>query len=395
MTAGMRDVPLGELAFMNTSEVASLSGDAVAVSAPQELAELVRLTDQSERRFLMVAGELSNTIVSEKFEGRLVIFRGGSLGDFEVRSGGDVLMEVEASCSLDAAVQASCSEGLAGIELLSGIPGTIGAAVAQNVAAYGQSISDVFVTAEALDMSTGEEVRLGPTELAFAYRRSSLKASGGFSPPLVILAVHLLLSRHAPEPLRYADLARWHRDRGRSEADLGARRQSVLELRSTKGMVVGGEGWVPCSGSFFVGPSVPPDSAKEIAESVRGPEFAERFLEWYRPDVAAVRLPAAIVLRAAGFMNGDRWGPVGLGARHILALCNLGGACGDQIVTVGAHIAGEVRRRLGIELIPEVRVLGEPVIAGWDEFSARYPFSPGSGEPEWAVSMGGRHVGTN
>jgi UDP-N-acetylenolpyruvoylglucosamine reductase len=174
----------------------------------------------------------------------------------------------------------------------------------------------------------------------------------------------------------------------RDPDDLAARRLTVLEVRSRKGMVVGGANWVPCAGSFFMSPEVPGETAVAIALRVRGPEFAESFLNWYRPDAATSRVPAALVLRAAGLMNGDRWGGLALSPHHLLALCKVGPATGSEVAMVSRVIQARVQEALGIALQPEVKFLGtlreEPLAA----FLARHPLVAGEAEPEWARAFG-------
>src|SRR5690606_1553191 len=106
------------------------------------------------RRRVVVAGELSNTIVGEVVDRPVVLFRDGEEMRIEERCG-SLEITAAAGCGLDRLVDAACALGAPGIELLSGIPGTVGAAVVQNVAAYGQSLGEVVASVRALDLRTG------------------------------------------------------------------------------------------------------------------------------------------------------------------------------------------------------------------------------------------------
>lgn len=362
--------------------------EAWVVGDPAELRAYFDELSPGQRRTVHVAGELTNTVVAEQVAGRLVLFRDGGLADVADLPDGRTRVEVDASRSLDAVVADAVARGLAGIELMSGVPGTIGGAVVQNAGAYGQAISDVFVEATAYRRSDGAVVRLTAADLQFAYRTSRLKSVPGFSPDLVLLRVTIALDRRPPAPIDYDDLARHHAEHARDGDDLDARRASVLEVRATKGMVVGGDHWRPSVGSFFVGAAVPRDVAVDIATRVRGEAFAQRFLDWYRPDGTTPRLPAALVLRAAGFLNGDHWGRVGLSDRHILAVCNRGGATGTDVLAVSGLVRRQVRQRLGIDLEPEPKVLGEVGEIDLDAYAAAHPYTPGDAEPEWARATG-------
>lgn len=363
--------------------------DAWAVSDPTALQAFLDDLSPPERLAVEVAGELTNTVVTEHVPGRLVLFRDGAATDLTTGPDNRVLLEVEASCSLDEVVADAVAQGLSGIELLSGVPGTIGGAVVQNAGAYGQAISDVFVHATAYRRSDGAVVPLTPQDLRFGYRTSRLKATPRFSPDLVLLRVVIGLDRSPPAPIGYDDLARHHADLDRDGDDLQARRASVLEVRAGKGMVVGGDHWRPSVGSFFVGAAVCREVAVDIATRVRGEAFARRFLDWYRPDGSTPRLPAALVLRAAGFLNGDYWGRVGLSDRHILALYNRGGATGSDVLAVSGLVRRQVEERLGIDLEMEPKVLGDAADIDLDAYAAAHPYTPGDAEPDWARATGG------
>lgn len=369
---------------LNTSALRINAGDVILISDPGELQEHSRKMRTMERPQPHIAGELSNTIVLPNIEESLVLYRDGCMIDLQAGSRSDFIMHVQGSCNLDAVILEACRRGLSGMERLSGIPGTIGAALVQNVAAYNQAIGDVFVSAETLDTETGDVSVLHRHEMNFSYRSSSLKTQDRLPSRFIILSVAIVLSKRPPAPIDYADLAAWHRKHGRPVTDVKAIRKSVLEIRSIKGMVVGARGWTPCSGSFFMGPRVSQSTAVSVASRVRGSAFAEQFLSWYRPDKTAVRLPAALALRAAGFMNGDRWGPVGLGSKHILALCNLGDATGDDILVVSQYLRQRVKEELDISLVQEVRVLGRPTVTSWEVFASENRYVAGTMEPKWA-----------
>ena len=333
-----------------------------------------------------LAGELSNPVLAERVPRPLLLFRDGALLAIE-RRGDGVHVEVEGSCPLDALVAALCAEGIAGLELLSGIPGTVGAAVVQNVAAYGQQFSAALLSVEAWSFERSAPVMLAREDLGFAYRTSVLKGAPGFTPPAIVLRAALRLSGGEPEPIRYRDVSDHIAAARLDPSDVAARREAVLAVRQRKGMVVGGSNWVPSAGSFFLSPVVPRDTALAIARQVRGEGFADNFLTWYNPDSDFTRLPAALVLRAAGFMNGDRWGPVGLSPHHILALRTFPGATGSDVLALSRLLAASVRERFGVGLEPEVRLLGT-LARPADDLAARHPRLPGTAEPEWATSLG-------
>jgi UDP-N-acetylmuramate dehydrogenase len=378
----MEPLPAGRLPALNTFALASEVPDLRLVRQPEALRDHLATLSAGERGAVEIAGELSNTVLGARLGAPLILFRDGPLPELD----GGRLVRVAGSTGFDALVAHLCHAGIAGIELLSGIPGTVGAAIVQNIAAYGQAVADRFVSARAFDLESATIVTLDRAALGFAYRRSALKLPGSYTPRRVILDVLLAFPEDAPAPLAYGDLAARHAERGRDDHPL-ARRATVLEVRDRKGMVARGPHWVPSAGSFFLNPAVPADTARRIAAEVRGAAFADGFFSWYRPDAASTRVPAALLMRAAGFMNGDRWGTVGLSPHHILALTAYPGATGDDVAALGRLVQSRIHDRFAITLEPEVRFLGAAAEEEPPAFLARCPFTPGRGEPDWAAGL--------
>lgn len=382
--ASARPVAPEETARYGSFELPWRASGAWLVSDPADLHAYLDGLSPRARREVQVVGELTNTVIAQRVPQQVVLFRGGRSMRATSRGDGTTILVVDASSPLDAVVAETIRRGLHGMELMSGIPGTVGGAVVQNAGAYGQEVADVLVEVRAYDRTDGEVVTLRPDDLRFGYRTTVLKSAPGFTPAWILLTVTLALRRTAPAPISYHELAEHHRTHGRDPHDLAERRRSVLEVRARKSMVVGGPNWSPSVGSFFVGPDVDVDRAVRIATEVRGPEHGQRLLDRSPRGAARVRIPAALVLRAAGFLNGDHWGPVGLGEQHILALCNRGGARGIDVLAVSRLVRRRVRHRLGIELVPEVRWLGDFPAIDLDAYARDHPLQPGSGEPAWA-----------
>lgn len=382
------DVETAAFSELNTMRLPWSARSISVVTTNEDLITTLTSLDRREGSHPVVAGELSNTVPFSFIDNDVVLYR----GDSTIRSwleGEHLLVEAGAGVKLDELVSHVVSRGYSGIELLSGIPGTVGGAVVQNAGAYGQSIADCFLSALALQASSPSTVTLSATDLAFGYRTSRLRSTVACTPTVILLSVRFAFSRKVPDQLLYVDLREFHAESDRDPRSVGDRRASVLDVRQRKGMVVGGGNWLPSVGSFFVGPVVDHSTAVEMARMIRGTAFAAKFLNWYRPDRKQVRLPAALALRAAGYMNGDDWGRVGLSPHHLLALCNRGNATGEDVFAVASLIQEDVRRVLGIELQVEPTFLGR--LPGLDlaEYRAEHPREVGSGEPPWVREMGG------
>ncbi len=385
----MQKISLSELFAFNTFRIQPHSGDIYLTNNEKELAEFLLSMPHQDRMNVSIAGELSNTVLGEHLPGPLVLFRDGTSCNIEHRSH-KAFVTISGSYTFDSLIQVLCQENISGIEFLSGIPGTVGGAISQNVAAYGQQISKYLQYVRVFDLANNSIIQLSHSALNFSYRSSVLKQSQSYSPRFIILeAVFAFPLTQSPEPITYNELSEQHKLQERSTHNLLDRRATVLEVRERKGMVVDGAHWIPCAGSFFMSPIVDSETAARIARAVRGNDFAGSFFSWYKPDDNHTRLPAALIMRAAGFLNGDQWGTVGLSPHHILALCSFASTSkGSAIYALSRYIQAQVLQEYNIYLEPEVRFLGTMEKIPIDAFLRTNHFKAGIGEPTWAQRLG-------
>lgn len=244
--------------------------------------------------------------------------------------------------------------GLAGIECLSGIPGSVGATPVQNVGAYGQEVSETIEEVRALDLESGEIVSLSNADCGFAYRRSRFNTDdrGRF----VILAVTFRLRSDGVPKIVYRDLQERFPE---GNATLAEVRDAVREIRASKGMLVRQGGPDSASaGSFFKNPVV----SSEFFESVKtiARERGVQSVPHYPADGSRIKIPAAWLIERSGFEKGYRLGSAGLSTVHTLALTNRGGATAAEILALRDRVRSTVLSIWGIEL--EV----EPVLVGFE-----------------------------
>jgi UDP-N-acetylmuramate dehydrogenase len=269
---------------------------------------------------------------------------------------GRVRLTVQAGEDWDAVVAGAVADGLAGIECLSGIPGSTGATPIQNVGAYGQDVSATVTAVRVLDRRTGAVEDLPPQACGFAYRSSAFRGRDTH----VVLAVTYSLARAADaEPVRYAELARALDVEVGGAAPLEDVREAVLRLRRGKGMVIDPDDPDSVSaGSFFTNPileagdfeSLERRAAERFGAGVRPPRFPEAD--------GRVKTSAAWMIERAGFSKGYGEGAIGISAKHALALVNRGGGTTAELVALASEIAGGVRDTLGVELQPEPTLVG-------------------------------------
>nr|WP_281517849.1 UDP-N-acetylmuramate dehydrogenase [Pseudomonas aeruginosa] len=284
---------------------------------------------------LLVIGGGSNLLLTRDVEA--LVLRMASQGRRILSEASDmVLVEAEAGETWDPFVQWSLEQGLAGLENLSLIPGTVGAAPMQNIGAYGVELKDVFDSLTALDRQDGSLRELDREACRFGYRDSLFKQEPD---RWLILRVRLRLSRRSGLHLDYGPVRQRLQEEGIANPTAQDVSRVICAIRREKlpdPAVLGN------AGSFFKNPLV---SATQAA-----------MLRRTYPDLVAYPQADGQVKLAAGWLidkggwKGFRDGPVGVHAQQALVLVNHGGASGAQVQALAERIQADVRQRFGVEL---------------------------------------------
>ena len=320
----------------------------------------------------LVLGGGSNVLIGDAgFDGTVVRVESRGIELRDDAAPGTVRLRVQAGHPWDALVAHAVEQGWAGIEGLSGIPGSTGAAPIQNIGAYGQELAESLVSIEFLDYLSGELVTLTAAELELDYRTSVLK-QGRLG---AVISVDLSLVPHndgLSEPIAYDQLA------GALGVAVGARvplaqvRETVLALRASKGMVLSETDPDSVSaGSFFTNPIVGENFARTLPEAaprwLMEPEPADRVVplgEEPAPPAARsdfrVKLSAAWLIERAGIgrgfsLPGSR---AAISSKHTLALTNRGGATAEEIASLARYVQTRVLSEFGVRLQPEPVFVG-------------------------------------
>lgn len=300
---------------------------------------------------LVILGGGSNVVIADRGVRGLVL-RNQIGGIVFERQSGDTLAGIGAGEPWDDVVAASVARELAGLECLSGIPGSAGGTPIQNVGAYGQEVADTIDTVTAFDCEQGVLRTLPAAECRFAYRTSRFK--GDESGRWVVCGVTFRLRPGDPS-VSYPDV-RVHLERQRIAAPrVSDVRAAVLAVRRGKGMVL--DPADPDSrsvGSFFVNPVITEDQRAQI-----GSAAGERVPGFPRGD-GRVKVPAAWLIERAGFRRGHADGAAGISTKHTLALVNRGGASAADLIRLAVRIKRAVAERFDVLLRPE------PVFLGFD-----------------------------
>jgi UDP-N-acetylmuramate dehydrogenase len=247
----------------------------------------------------------------------------------------------------DTFVAITIAHGYAGLETLSGIPGTVGAAPIQNIGAYGHEVSEFITRVRTYDRKEKKIKTFTNGECDFTYRNSRFKAERD---RYVILNVGFQLRiGEMSSPISYADLAYALGIEVGGKATVVTTREATLKLRSRKGMLLDPadhNSW--SAGSFFTNPIVTPEVAERL------PLEAPR---WIQAD-GRVKTSAAWLMEHAGVHKGDAHSGARISSKHVLALTNSGNATAADIAALAKEAQEKVQKVFGIFLEPEVNLVG-------------------------------------
>jgi UDP-N-acetylmuramate dehydrogenase len=325
-----------------------LGGPAERLIEARSEAELVGAVTEADRQGqpVLVLGRGSNVVVADEgFPGLVVVVATQGVGRTTAPDE-RLLLTAQAGVDWDGLVADTTSEGLAGLEALSGIPGLVGATPIQNVGAYGQEVAETVTEVRVLDRFTGRVAAMPASEIGFTYRSSVFKGSARY---LLLAVTYALTPGGTGAPVRYDELARVLDVPVGATAPVGEVRDAVLSLRRRKGMVLDPtdhDTW--SAGSFFTNPVLSGADAGTLPADA----------PLWPADGGRVKVSAAWLIEQAGFARGYGAGPVQLSAKHTLALTNRGGARTADLLALAREIRDGVRDRFGVELVPEPVLIG-------------------------------------
>jgi UDP-N-acetylmuramate dehydrogenase len=323
------------------------------IDAPDENTILEATWLAKERNIpIFVLGGGSNLLVADSGFPGLVIKVG--ITGIELEDDRDkTIVSAGAGEDWDRVVAHCVKYELAGVECLSGIPGSVGGTPVQNVGAYGQEVSEVLSSVRAYDRTTDFVVELPRDACGFAYRTSVFNTIA--KDRYIVLQVTYSLTRHGPPAIRYVDVQREFEARAAASGPptLSEVREAVRRIRSRKAMLLtDGDPDCRSAGSFFKNPIISEEQFAELQSRAGG--NAPR----YPASAGRVKTAAAWLIEQAGFSKGYSSGAVGLSSKHTLALVNKGGATAADVLRLAREIRTRVFDEFGIKLVPEPVFLG-------------------------------------
>ncbi len=337
-----------------TSLHAGGNGQIVIHTEPGEDLKSIVL-DAATKGSVWVLGYGANCLISDAGLPGTVIFNQTE----SIQKTSQTRLRVNSGTNWDSLVQYAIQNSLWGMEFTSGIPGGVGAAIAGNIAAYGHKVADILVEATILRVSDGSITTWHNQDFKFTYRGSALQSKD--NQDLVVLDAIFELSAQSTGELEYDSALAVAKELGLKPDSLASRRKIIMETRRQAGALLGDTSSGPwTAGSFFKNPLVDESQIQNILSHEEKAISREQLLRQNQiHSLSKSRVSAAHVLLAAGFHRGQTWGQVRLHPDHILKIENIDNATAQDIYNVVQEIRQTVKDKLGIELEPEVQILGE------------------------------------
>ena len=325
------------LAEFTTFRIGGLARFFARVASAEELRRSLDFARDQHQRVLMLGGGSNVLIDDAGFDGLVI--------KIEIQ-GVDIEKETliaGAGEQWDALVARASQENLWGIENLSGIPGTAGGAVAGNIGAYGQALSQTLQWVEVFDTETDTLQKITNDACAFGYRDSIFVHDGG---RYVILRAAFSLAREGRPEISYKDLAEQFPDD--TSADIHAVREAILRIRQGKFPDLDVEG---TAGSFFKNPMLSHEDAQKIhTRFPQMPLFA-------MPETGGVKIPLAWLLDHVLRLKGMRMGGARLFEKQPLVIAAARGCSARDVRELAKQVQEKVFENFGMHIEPEVKII--------------------------------------
>jgi UDP-N-acetylmuramate dehydrogenase len=324
-----------------------VGGPATKIVQVSTEAQIIAAIEEAGNTPILIMGGGTNVLIADKgFEGTVIRISNNSV-QAEVDACSGATLTIGAGEDWDSFVQTTINSGFAGLETLSGIPGTVGAAPIQNIGAYGHEVSEFITRVRTYDRQLKEIYTFTNSQCEFTYRNSYFKAHPG---RYVVLEVQFQLRiGEFSDPITYLELSKKLGIDPGDKASVVATRAAVLELRASKGMLLSPDdrdSW--SAGSFFTNPIISQQAADAL------PDAAPK---WPLND-GRVKISAAWLIENAGMHKGDEVGGARISTKHVLALTNSGDATAADIAELARRARDQVREVFGITLEAEVNLIG-------------------------------------
>jgi UDP-N-acetylmuramate dehydrogenase len=311
------------------------------VFSEDELREiLVDKKFKSERKLILGGG--SNILFTKDFDGMMikVSISGIRVIEEEFYS---VFVEAGAGVMWNDLVKFCVERNYGGVENLTLIPGTVGAAPIQNIGAYGQELADSFISLNGVFIDSADTKFFSKNECRFSYRSSIFKEE--LKNNFVVTSVRLNLKRNPKPNLTYKTVSDYLAKNGISNPTIKEVSNAVTEIRKSK---LPDPQKIGNAGSFFKNPVVSEDSFRKLKD-----EYSD--IVSFSSETGKIKISAGWLIEKCGW-KGKRVGDVGTSPDHALVICNFGKAMGSEILEFAMRIKEEVAGKFGVKLEEEVNI---------------------------------------
>jgi len=314
----------------------------VEVSSIEQLEDILQnRAYQGIERLILGGG--SNLLLTKDFDGIVIKIAIKGIEKFK-EDEQDIWLKVGAGEVWHDLVMYCVNHNYAGVENLSLIPGTVGAAPMQNIGAYGVEIKEVFESLEAIEIKTGKSRIFTKDECQFGYRESIFKHT--VKGEYVIATVSFKLSKTPVYHVEYGAIKDTLAEKGVDQLSIKAISDAVISIRQSK---LPNPAEIGNAGSFFKNPEIPKaqfDLLKEQFPTIPS----------YPVNEQTVKVPAGWLIEQAGW-KGQRFGNIGVHAKQALVLVNFGGGKGNEIKELSQKIQDSIKEKFGIQLQAEVNFI--------------------------------------
>lgn len=335
----MRKLKNFKLSDHTSLRVGGLALNVCEIQSPSDIQEFVH--EYGNQEFFVLGG--GSNIVAPDHEIKTPIAYMQLVNSSTKTDGDFVEITAGAGMNWDDFVADAVDQGLAGVETLSGIPGTVGASPIQNIGAYGSEVKTSIKSLQIVDGSTGKSRILNNEELKFSYRYSMLK---DLSSRFIIENVTFKLKREKNSKItNYPQVAESLGINPGESVPIKELRKVIIEIRKSKGMVLNPNDHDTFSvGSFFINP-------------VMSKEVVPTNAPMYEHESGKVKTSAAWLIEQSGFEKGFRHGGAIISSKHTLAISNSGNATAEDVIELSNRIKSGVKQKFGIELNIEPKIL--------------------------------------
>lgn len=335
----MRKLKNFKLSDHTSLRVGGLALNVCEIQSPSDIQEFVH--EYGNQEFFVLGG--GSNIVAPDHEIKTPIAYMQLVNSSTKTDGDFVEITAGAGMNWDDFVADAVDQGLAGVETLSGIPGTVGASPIQNIGAYGSEVKTSIKSLQIVDGSTGKSRILNNEELKFSYRYSMLK---DLSSRFIIENVTFKLKREKNSKItNYPQVAESLGINPGESVPIKELRKVIIEIRKSKGMVLNPNDHDTFSvGSFFINP-------------VMSKEVVPTNAPMYEHESGKVKTSAAWLIEQSGFEKGFRHGGAMISSKHTLAISNSGNATAEDVIELSNRIKSGVKQKFGIELNIEPKIL--------------------------------------